>query len=198
MMRKMVFVALLALPFAASAVPLQADPAHSTAGFAVKHMKVTTVRGQFDKFTSTLDFNEKDPSKSSVTAEIDANTIDTRQESRDKHLKSAEFFDVAKYPTITFKSTKWQKGGNGYKVTGDLTMHGVTKPVTLQVETDAKAHKTPMGGSIYNAHITGNLKRSDFGLTWNKTIEGGGVLVSDDVALEIDAEYAPPKASAAK
>ncbi|HEY2027954.1 MAG TPA: YceI family protein, partial [Myxococcales bacterium] len=128
-MKKMIFTALLALPFAASAVPLQADPAHSTAGFAVKHMKVTTVRGQFDKFTSTLDFNEQDPSKSSVTADIDATSIDTHQEGRDKHLKSAEFFDVAKYPTITFKSTKWQKAGDGFKVTGDLTMHGVTKPV---------------------------------------------------------------------
>lgn len=197
-MKKTLFAALLALPLAASATTLQADPNHSTAGFSVKHMKVTTVRGQFDKFTSTLDWNEQDPTKSKVTTEIDASTIDTHNESRDKHLKSADFFDVAKYPTITFKSNKFEKSGDGYKVTGDLTMHGVTKPVTMTVETDGKPHKTPMGNSIYNAHMEGKLKRSDFGLNWNKAIEGGGVIVSDEVALEIDTEYGAPKESAQK
>jgi polyisoprenoid-binding protein YceI len=197
-MKKTLFAALLALPLAASATTLQADPNHSTAGFSVKHMKFTTVRGQFDKFTSALDWNEQDPSKSTVNTEIDASTIDTHNERRDKDLKSAEFFDVAKYPTITFKSTKFEKSGDGYKVTGDLTMHGVTKPVTMTVDTDGKAHKTPMGTSIYNAHMEGKLKRSDFGLNWNKAIEGGGVIVSDEVQLEIDTEYAAPKASAQK
>jgi polyisoprenoid-binding protein YceI len=197
-MKKTLFAALLALPLAASATTLQADPNHSTAGFSVKHMKVTTVRGQFDKFTSTLDWNDQDPTKSKVTTEIDASTIDTHNENRDKHLKSADFFDVAKYPTITFKSNKFEKSGDGYKVTGDLTMHGVTKPVTMTVETDGKPHKTPMGNSIYNAHMEGKLKRSDFGLNWNKAIEGGGVIVSDEVALEIDTEYGAPKESAQK
>ena len=192
-MTKIVVAAILALPLAASAEKLQADPAHSTAGFSVKHMTVTTVRGQFDKFTSTLDFNEQDPTKSSVTTEIDTNSINTHQESRDKHLKSPDFFDAAKYPKITFKSTKWEKTDNGFKVTGDLTMHGVTKPVTFDVETDSKPHKTPMGTSIYNASAHGKLKRSDFGLTWNKALEGGGVLVSDDVTLDFDVEYGSPK-----
>jgi polyisoprenoid-binding protein YceI len=193
-MTKIAFAALVAaIPLSARAVPLQADPAHSTAGFTVKHMMVTTVRGQFDKFTSTLDWNDADPTKSTVTADIDATTIDTHQDGRDKHLKSAEFFDVAKYPTITFKSTKVEKSGDAYKVTGDLTIHGVTKPVTLDVQTDGKPHKTPMGGTIYSVAAAGKIKRSDFGLTWNKTIEGGGVLVSDDVGLDLNLEYAPPK-----
>jgi len=198
-MTKFAFAALIAaLPLAAQAVPLQADPAHSTAGFSVKHMKVTTVRGQFDKFNSTLDWNEADPSKSTITADIDSSSIDTHQEARDKDLKSAKFFDVAKYPTITFKSTKVEKSGDGFKVTGDLTMHGVTKPVTLNVETDGKPHKTPMGSTIFNASAKGSLKRSDFGLSWNAAIEGGGVIVSDEVQLEIDGEYSAPKPAAAK
>jgi polyisoprenoid-binding protein YceI len=193
-MTKIAVAALIAaLPFSAHAATLQADPAHSTAGFTVKHMMMTTVRGQFDKFTSTLDWNEADPTKSTVTADIDASTIDTHQEGRDKHLKSAEFFDTAKFPTITFKSSKVEKSGDGYKVTGDLTMHGVTKPLTLDVQTDGKPHKTPMGGTIYSAAATGKLKRSDYGLTWNKALEGGGVLISDEVGLEMNLEYTPPK-----
>jgi polyisoprenoid-binding protein YceI len=194
-MTKIVFAALVAaLPLAAHAAPLQADPAHSNVGFSVKHMMATTVHGQFDKFTATVDWNDQDPTKSTIAADIDASTIDTHQEGRDKHLKSAEFFDTAKYPTITFKSTKVEKGGDGFKVTGDLTMHGVTKPVTLDVQTDAKPHKTPMGSTIYAVNATGKIKRSDFGLTWNKAIEGGGVLVSDDVGLELNLELTPPKA----
>jgi polyisoprenoid-binding protein YceI len=197
-MKKIALVALLALPVAALAAPVQTDPNHSTAGFTVKHMTVTTVRGTFNKFSSTLDFNDADPTKSVVTADIDASSIDTHNEGRDKHLRSDAFFDVAKFPNITFKSTKWEKSGDGYKVTGDLTMHGVTKPVTLTVETDGKQHKTPFGTSVYTASATGKLKRSDFGLTWNKAVEGGGVLVSDDVGLNLDLEYAPPKPPAAK
>jgi polyisoprenoid-binding protein YceI len=194
-MTKIAFAALLAtLPLSARAATLTSDPAHSTAGFAVKHMMLTTVRGEFDKFTSTLDWNDADPTKSSVTVDIDAASIDTHQEGRDKHVKSPDFLDVEKFPKVTFKSTKIEKSGDGYKVTGDLTFHGVTKPVTLDAQTDGKSHKTPMGGTIYIASATGKIKRSDFGVSWNKNLDGGGVLVSDDVALEFNMEYAAPKA----
>jgi polyisoprenoid-binding protein YceI len=194
-MTKIAFAVLVAaLPLSVRAATLTSDPAHSTAGFAVKHMMLTTVRGEFDKFTSTLDWNDADPSKSSVTADIDASSIDTHQEGRDKHVKSPDFLDVAKFPTITFKSTKVEKGGDGYKVTGDLTFHGVTKPITLDVQTDGKPHKTPMGGTIYSVAATGKIKRSDFGVSWNKNLDGGGVLISDDVALEFNLEYTTPKA----
>jgi polyisoprenoid-binding protein YceI len=194
-MTKIAFAALLAtLPLSARAATLNADPAHSSAGFSVKHMMLTTVRGEFDKFTSTLDWNDADPTKSTVTVDIEASSIDTHQEKRDQHVKSADFLDVEKFPKITFKSTKIEKGGDGYKVTGDLTFHGVTKPVTLDVQTDGKPRKSPMGSMIYGAAATGKIKRSDFGLSWNKNLDGGGVLVSDDVALEFNLEYGAPKA----
>ena len=194
-MTKIAFAALLAtLPLSARAATLTSDPAHSTAGFAVKHMMLTTVRGEFDKFTSTLDWNDADPTKSSVTVDIDASSIDTHQEGRDKHVKSPDFLDTAKFPTITFKSTKIEKGGDGYKVTGDLTFHGVTKPITLDVQTDGKPRKTPQGAMVYGAAATGKIKRSDFGVSWNKNLDGGGVLISDDVALEFNLEYGVPKA----
>jgi polyisoprenoid-binding protein YceI len=201
-MTKIVLAAVLAaLPLAASATTkhLEADPAHSHAGFAVKHMMFTTVRGTFNKFTSTLDWDDADPTKSAVTTTIDAASIDTHNEGRDKHLKSPDFFDAEKCPQITFKSTKVEKAGdNQYKVTGDLTMHCVTKSVTLNALTDGKPHKTPFGTEIHIVSADTKLKRSDFGLTWNKAIEGGGVLVSDDVELDFSLEYAAPKAAAAK
>jgi polyisoprenoid-binding protein YceI len=188
---------LAATPFAAFGATkhLEADPAHSNVGFAVKHMMFTTVRGTFNKFTSTLDWDDADPTKSAVTTEIDANSIDTHNEARDKHLRSPDFFDVEKCPKITFKSTKIEKGSEGYNVTGDLTMHCVTKPVTLAAATDGKLHKTPFGTEIYIVSASSKLKRSDYGLKWNKAIEGGQ-LVSDDVELDMSLEYVVPKAAA--
>jgi polyisoprenoid-binding protein YceI len=187
------FALALLLSSAASAVELKADPAHSTAGFAVKHMMFTTVRGSFNKFTSTIDWNEADPTKSTVTTDIDVNSVDTRQDKRDADLKSPNFFDAAKCPTITFKSTKIEKAGEGYKMTGDLTMHCVTQPVTLDAQV-SKPQKSPFGGGlVYTVAATGKLKRSDWGLKWNKALEGGGVLVSDDVDIEVNGEYSAPK-----
>ena len=188
---------LLAAPAFAAPVTLESDPAHSTAGFAVKHMMFTTVRGTFNKFTSSLVWDDADPTKSTVSAKIDAASIDTHQEARDNHLRSPEFFDVKKCPDLTFKSNKVEKSsGDAYNVTGDLTMHCVTKPVTLEVHTDGKPHVTPFGSTIYTVGATTKLKRSDFGLTWNKAVEGGGVIVSDEVDLELSLEYAAPKAVA--
>lgn len=184
--------------FLAAAVELQADPVHSTATFSAKHLMVTTVRGEFSKVGSTLNWDKDDPAKSAVTVTIDAASIDTRNEKRDAHLKSAEFFDVQRCPEIIFKSNKISKavGAGKYKVSGDLTMRCVTKPVTIDAEFDGKGVKAPWGPTVYAASATAKVKRSDWGLSWNKALEGGGVVLSDEIGLGVDLEYAasPPAA----
>ena len=182
-------IALAAL-LAAAPLTLEADPAHSSAGFSVKHMMVTTVRGDFGKVTGTVDFQPNDPTRSQANVKIDATSIDTRNEKRDGHLKSPDFFDVQKCPEITFKSNRIEKAGGDkrFKVTGDLTMHCVTKPVTLEVEGPNGPIKHPSGANVYALSATGKLNRKDFGLTWNKTLESGGVMVGDEVNLTVDME----------
>jgi polyisoprenoid-binding protein YceI len=193
---------LLASNGVARASDWEVDSAHSTAGFAVKHMMVSTVRGGFEKVTGTIVLDDKDPTKSEIDVTIDANTINTRDSKRDTHLKSPDFFDVAKFPTIRWKSTKIEKAGGGkLKATGDLTMHGVTKPVTLLVETLTPPVKTPWGKMVRGVSATGKLNRKDFGLNWNKALETGGVLVGEEVQLQIDAEIdakGPSPAQSAK
>jgi polyisoprenoid-binding protein YceI len=188
----------LAALVAATTLTLEGDPAHTSAGFSVKHMVVTTVRGEFTKVNSTLHWNKDEPAKSTVDLKIDAASINTNNEKRDTHLKSADFFDVQKCPDMTFKSTKVEKSGDKYKVSGNLTMHCVTKPLTLEASFTDQPIKSPAGTSVYPASATGKLKRSDWGLTWNKALESGGALVSDDVNLELDFEYAPKPAEAKK
>jgi polyisoprenoid-binding protein YceI len=183
---------LLAMLMAAT-LELHGDPAHISAGFAVKHMVVTTVRGSFGKAESTLLWNQDDPMRSSVDFKIDAASVDTHNEKRDGHLKSPDFFDVAKCPDITFKSTKIEKAaGDSYKVSGDLTMHCQTRPVTLEVTFPSAGVKAPWGPTIYAAGATARIKRSEWGLNWNKTLESGGVLLSDDVDLDVQVEYNQP------
>jgi len=190
---------ILAALVAAAPVTLEADPAHTTAGFAVKHMMVTTVRGQFSKVNSTLHWNKDDPAKSTVEVKIDPASINTNNEKRDTHLKSADFFDVQKCPEMTFKSNQVHKSGSDkFKVAGDLTMHCVTKPVTLEVQFADHPVKSPFGTTVYAANATGKLKRSEWGLNWNKALESGGVLVSDDINLDIDLEYVAKPAEAKK
>ncbi|HKC58963.1 MAG TPA: YceI family protein [Myxococcales bacterium] len=191
--------ALVVLLFAAPAlaVELQVDPQHSTATFAITHMMVSTVRGNFGKVTGTINHDPKDPTKSVANIQIDPASLDTRVEKRNAHLKSADFFDVQKCPEMTFKSTKIEKAGEKkYKVTGDLTMHCTTKPVTLDVEGLNGPVKGPMGANLYAATATGKLNRKDFGLNWNKAIEAGGVVVGDEVQLTVDLELndSPPAA----
>ncbi|HZU83654.1 MAG TPA: YceI family protein [Polyangiaceae bacterium] len=179
----------LAVPSLAAAAPFECDPAHTTALFSVKHMMITNVRGEFGKVACTLDLDEKDPTKSTVEATIDVASLSTRNEKRDTHLKSADFFDAAKFPTITFKSTKVTRAGKGrWKVQGDLTMHGVTKPVTLDVTGPSAEEKDPMGNTKVGFLATGKVNREDYGLKWNVPLSSGGVLVGKDVAIEIDAE----------
>ncbi|MGZ6133388.1 MAG: YceI family protein [Myxococcaceae bacterium] len=177
--------ALVALPAAASTWEI--DPNHTESSFVVKHLMVSNVRGQFGKTTGTIVQDDKDITKSTAEITIDATTVDTRVAKRDTHLKSADFFDVEKFPTITFKSTKITKGeGNTLKAEGDLTIHGVTKPVVLKVE---YTPETPAAGmTIRGLTATTKINRKDFGLVWNKPIEAGGVMVGDEVAITVEAE----------
>ena len=183
--------ALLALaPLAALAEPStwNIDPAHTQSMFTVRHMVISSVKGQFEKTTGTVQLDDKNLTRSTVDATIDASTIDTRVTNRDNDLRSPNFFDVAKYPTITFKSTKVEKAGDGkLKVTGDLTMHGVTKPVVLDVEGPTSAIKDPGGHTRRGLSASTTINRKDFGLQYNKMIEAGPV-VGDDVKIEIEAE----------
>jgi polyisoprenoid-binding protein YceI len=188
MFRTLTIALCVLLPAAAQATAFDIDPSHSAAQFTVKHMMISTVQGDFQKVSGSVTLDDKDPSKSSIDATIDASTIDTRDPKRDGHLKSPDFFDVAKFPNITFKSTSVKSSGaNQLQVVGDLTMHGVTKPVTLDVSyTDAV--KDPWGKTRRGAHATGKLNRKDFGLGWNKALDNGGVMVGEEVNLIIDVE----------
>ncbi len=189
MLRLIVALALLA-PAASYAATYEIDPMHSAAHFKVRHMMVSNVHGQFGKLSGTINYDEKDPAKSTVEATIDVTTVDTQEPKRDEHLKSAEFFDVAQFPTMTFKSTKVEKAGKGkLKVHGNLTLHGVTKPVVLEVEGPAPEAKDPFYGKIKSgATASTKLNRKDFGLAWNKALETGGVMVGEEVAITIEIE----------
>ncbi len=165
------------------------DPAHSSAQFSVRHMMVSTVRGEFTKLSGTVELDEKDVTQSKVEAIIDATTVDTRNERRDGHLKSADFFDVANHPTITFKSGKVEQAGGGrLKVEGDLTIRGVTRKVVLDVEPLSPAVKDAKGNLHSGTSATTRINRKDFGVSWNSTLDGGGVVVSDEVGITIDVE----------
>ena len=179
----------VALPVLAHADTWQIDPAHTNVEFTVRHMMISNVKGQFQKTSGTIAVNGNDATSAKIDATIDALSIDTRVERRDADLKSPNFLDVEKYPTITFKSTKVEAAGPAkWKVTGDLTLHGVTKPLVLDVEGTGAPINDPMGNTRAGASATTKIKRSDFGLTWNKVLESGGVMVGDEVAISIDVE----------
>jgi polyisoprenoid-binding protein YceI len=189
-----VLVVVIAAPLAASADTWQIDPVHTTVGFSVRHMTISTVRGQFNKVAGTITANDNDPATAVIEATIDTASIDTHSPDRDSDLKSANFLDVAKYPTMTFKSKKIEAAGRGkYNVVGDLTLHGVTKEVTLAVEATGAPIKDPWGNMRAGATATTTINRKDFGLTWNKMIEAGGAVVGDAVAVEIDVEAVKKK-----
>jgi polyisoprenoid-binding protein YceI len=164
------------------------DPAHSHVEFAVKHLMISTVKGRFGVVNGTVRTDESDPAKGQVEVEIDAASIDTREAQRDTHLKSADFFDVEKFPRLTFKSTRIAGvDGDSFKLTGDLTIHGVTRPVTLDVTSEGRG-KDPWGGERAGFSATGKIKRSEFGLTWNQVLETGGFVVGDDIKISLDVE----------
>lgn len=163
------------------------DPAHSKAHFTVRHMMITNVRGSFSGVQGTVVYDPENYGASSVDVTIDANTINTQEPDRDNHLKSADFLEVAKYPTITFKSKSVAKDGDGeVEVKGDLTIHGVTKEVVLKVEGPTAEAKDPWGNTRIGASATTKIKRSNFGLTYNAALETGGVLVGDEVKIDLE------------
>ena len=192
-------LAIAATAGVAQASDWEVDPAHTTATFSVRHLMVSSVEGRFEKVSGNVVLDDANPARSSVDIAIDAGSINTGNGQRDGHLKSPDFFDVAKYPKLDFKSKKIEKAGAGkFKVQGDLTMHGVTRPVTLDVEGPTAAIKDPMGRMVRAVVARGKLNRKDWGLTWNKALEGGGVLVSDEVQLEIHTELVEAAGKSAK
>jgi polyisoprenoid-binding protein YceI len=180
-------IGLLLLAASAWGADYTIDTAHSAAGFGAKHMMVTNVRGRFSNVTGKISYDPKNLAAAKVEATIDASTVDTQQAKRDAHLKSPDFFDVAKYPTITFRSTKWAQANGKLKITGDLTIHGVTKSVTLDVEGPAPEVKGP-GGVTIGASASTKINRKEFGLTWSKLMDTGGAVVGDEISITLDIE----------
>jgi len=184
----------LTLPALAAAATWTIDRDHSSVGFKIRHLMVSNVKGSFEKFTGTVDLDEKDITKSKVDVSIETASINTNVELRDAHLKSADFFDVVKYPAMTFKSKKVAKAGKDkLKVTGDLTLHGVTKEVVLNVDGPTKEIKDLYGNIRKGASATATINRKDFGLNWNKALETGGVVVGDEVHITIEIEMIKAK-----
>lgn len=172
-----------------AAATFEIDSAHSSAQFKVKHLMISNVRGEFSKVTGTLVYDAANLAASSVEASIPVSTINTREEARDTHLKSPDFFDVAKFPTITFKSKKFASAGPGkLAVTGDLTMHGVTKEVVLAVEGVTGETKGMRGEIRMGASASTKVNRKEFGMTFGRTMEGGGLVVGEEVDITIDLE----------
>ena len=168
----------------------QIDTAHSSANFSIKHMMIAKVHGGFEKLSGSLVLDASDITKSSVEASIDASSINTREPQRDAHLKSADFFDIEKYPTLNFKSSKVERDGDDLKVTGNLTIHGVTKEVVFAVEGPSEEMKDPYGNIKMGISAKTKIKRKDFCLSWNAALEAGGVLVGDDVTISLDIQFA--------
>ncbi len=166
------------------------DPVHSVAEFKVKHMMISNVKGQFTGLQGVLTHDETDVTKSRVETSIDATSITTRDAQRDAHLKSADFLDVEKFPTLSFKSTRISRTGDGeLAVAGDLTIHGVTKNVVFNVEGPTPPAKDPWGNTRLGASATTKINRKDFGLTWNAALETGGILVGDEVTITLDVQF---------
>jgi polyisoprenoid-binding protein YceI len=179
----------LAFPIFACATTWTIDPDHSNVGFKVRHLMVSNVKGSLEKFSGTVEIDDKDITKSKVDVSIDTNSINTNVKKRDEHLRSADFFDVAKYPAMTFVSKKITTAGNDkLKVTGDLTLHGVTKQVVLDVEGPTKESKDPWGNIRKGATATTKINRKDFGLAWNKALETGGVAVGEEITITLEIE----------
>jgi polyisoprenoid-binding protein YceI len=163
------------------------DPAHSSAQFSVRHMMISNVRGSFGSVQGTIEYDADRPADSRIDAVIDVGTINTNDQKRDEHLKSPDFLHAEQHPTITFKSKKIVPDTDGrWKATGDLTVHGVTKEVTLDVEGPSPEGKDPYGNTRIGASATTKIKRSDFGVTFNAPVETGGILIGDDLKVELE------------
>ena len=179
----------LSLPARAATSTWQIDAQHSSAQFAVRHLGLSTVRGAFSKLSGTMVLDDQDIKNSSVEVTIDVNTVDTREPDRDKDLRSERFFDVAHFPTMTFKSKKVEQVAPGkLRVTGDLTIRGTTREVTLEVDGPTAAVKDPWGNQRLAATATTKINRQDYGVKWNAKLDNGGVVVGDDVNITLDVE----------
>lgn len=179
---------LLLVPASVWAAEYQIDPQHTSAQFSVRHMMVSNVKGEFTKVSGKMVYDPQNLGTSSVQAVIDATSLNTREPQRDTHLKSPDFFDVAKYPTVTFKSKQIYRSNGQLLMKGDLTMRGVTKEVVLTVDGPTPELKDPWGNLRIGASATTHVNRKDWGLNWNAALEAGGVVVGDDVTLTIDLE----------
>jgi polyisoprenoid-binding protein YceI len=184
----MLLLLVLAAGLRAETTHWEIDPSHSTVGFSIRHMMISNVSGSFTKFTGSVDVDPSDPTSAQVKVEIDTASINTGNEKRDDHLRNPDFFDAPKFPKTTFVSKKIEKSGEGLKLTGDLTMHGVTKEVTLDVEGPTQEIKDPYGNQRRGASATGKINRKDWGLTWSKNMDGGGLVLGDEVKLNIEVE----------
>ena len=166
------------------------DPVHSLAEFKVKHMMISNVKGQFTRLSGLMTLDENEITKSQIDASIEAASINTSDAQRDAHLKSADFFDVEKFPALSFRSTGvTAKGGGELAVTGDLTIHGVTRQVQFKVEGLSSPAKDPWGNTRLGLSATTKINRKDFGLTWNTALETGGILVGDDIAITLEVQF---------
>ena len=182
-------ILMLLAPVAVSASTWKINPDHSSIQFQVRYMTVVNVKGAFDKFQGTVELDEKNLAKSTVNVSIDSTSINTGVEKRDEHLRTDDFFDCSKYPTITFVSKKVNPAGKGkLKVIGHLTMLGKTKEVILEVDGPTPAIKDPWGNSRRGATAKGKIDRKDFGLTWNKVLDTGGIMVGDQVNIIMEVE----------
>jgi polyisoprenoid-binding protein YceI len=171
------------------------DVAHSRVGFAVRHMMVSTTRGNFDKFGGTVFIDEKEPTKSKIDVEVEVASVDTREPKRDDHLRSPDFFDAKRFPKMTFKSTAVERAASGYKVTGDLTIKGTTKPVVLNVEPLSAEVVDSYANARRGTRATAKISRKEFGLAWDNKMANGVAVVGDEVTLELEIELVKKKPS---
>lgn len=185
-------LAALMLPSAGSTATWKSDPSHASVQFAVSHLMVSTVRGTFDAFDVTIVLDEDDVERSSVTATIDTASVNTRDEKRDAHLRGPDFFDVVVHPTMTFRSTQVEKIADArYRVTGDLTLLGITRQVVLDVRGSPRPITDPRGIRRMGGSVTTTIHRPDFGLTYNSILDTGGVSIGEDVDIVIDLQLVP-------
>ena len=182
-----VFLSIVWAAVNAHAATYTIDPVHSTIGFAVKHLVVGTTRGDFEDYAGTIGFDGKDLASFSADVVIQAKSINTKNGDRDKHLRSADFLDVENNPTITFKGKSLAAKGDGFEVTGDLMIHGVTKEVVIPAEISGPV-KSPFGDQVIGLAGEITINRQDFGVSWNKTMDQGGLMVSDDVKIIVEIE----------
>jgi len=169
------------------------DPSHSTAEFSVRHMMITNVKGRFGKLEGTVEYDPARPELTTFEATLDAASIDTRDEKRDAHLRSADFFDVENHPKLTFTSKELKKTGDGFTAIGDLTMRGVTRTITLEIEGPTEPNKDPWGNNRIGASAHAKINRKDWGLNWNAALEAGGVLVGETVKISLEVSLVQAK-----